>query len=417
MDLQTSKIINTDSRHIPLPDACAHVAVTSPPYFNVRDYGHKDQLGREQTVSDYILQMVAVFREVRRVLRDDGTVWLNIGTTCQAGQDLQIPHRLLIALADDGWRVISDVIWHKQNTVPSAGLRSPSRYHEHVFVMAKKPDYYYDHLAVMAEGKTGLAKRLTSVWPIAVAGQGQNGHPAIMPEALVEVCVMLGSADGGCCPTCGAPYERITETGRALIQRKKDKDIKQPITDTLAWQPSCDCDAGAPVPCLVVDPFAGSGTVPSVSHRLGRVGIGIELNPEYCLGAKKRLAATTPVTIPPAPPTGFCYAPDACVPKPRTPKQQYRYAHVEIWAEIFPFLKKSKPNSTGGRPRESDRKALDGILTHLLEGVPWRRLPADVCVGMTALRRLKQWEGDGTWKRILPVLQDRYPELRMPDAA
>ncbi|GEM_PF-6040089 len=417
MDIHNSQIINSDSRHIPLPDACAHVAVTSPPYYKVRDYGHKDQLGREESIQEYIDQMVAVFREVRRVLRDDGTVWLNIGTTCQAGQDLQIPHRLLIALADDGWRVISDVIWHKQNTVPSAGLRSPSRYHEHVFVMAKKPDYYYDHLAVMAEGKTGLAKRLTSVWPIAVAGQGQNGHPAIMPEALVEVCVLLGSSDGGCCPTCGAPFKRITETGRALIQRKKDKDIKQPITDTLAWQPSCDCDAGAPVPCLVVDPFAGSGTVPCAAHRLGRIGIGIELNPEYCRNAEKRLSATTPATIPPVPPRGFRYAEDTCIPKLRNPTSRFRYADVKLWAKIFPLIRKPKSHPRGGRPRESDRKALDGILTHLLEGVPWRRLTGDTCVGMTAWRRYRKWEEDGTWERILPVLQSYYPNLESPVAA
>lgn len=417
MDIHKSQIINADSRLIPLPDACAHIVVTSPPYHNCRNYGHADQVGREKTVNEYIDQMVAVFREVRRVLRDDGTVWLNIGTTCQAGQDMQIPHRLSIALCDDGWRVVADNVWHKSNTIPTGALHSPSRLHEHVFQLSKAPSHYYDNQAVLEIGHKGLPKRLSSVWPISSASKGQDGHPAIMPESLAEICILLGSSDGGCCPSCGAPYQRQTETGRALIVRKKDRDIRHPITDTVEWIPSCNCEAGDPRPCVVVDPFSGSGTVPCVAHRLGRVGIGIELNPDYCRSSENRLSATSTVTEPPVPPKGFCYAPDTCIPKPRARKQPFRYADVELWAEVIPLIKTPKPNVKGGRPRHADRKALDGILVHMIDGTPWRHLPADVCVGMTAWRRFRRWQADGTWSRIEPILRSRYSKLAESEAA
>lgn len=404
-----SRIINADSRQIPLPDCSVHCCVTSPPYYKRRNYGCNEQLGRENSVPEFNDQLVKVMREVRRVIRDDGTVWLNIGTTYDGGQDLQIPQRLSIALADDGWHVKSDIIWHKTNTAPSSGRSSPSQYHEHVFLLTKTANHYYDHLAVMENGKRGLPKRITSVWSIAVAGKGQDNHPAIMPEALPEVCILLGSSDGGCCPVCGAPYRRDVETGHAFLRRNKDKEIKQPISDTLMWLPTCECKAGAPVPCVVLDPFAGSGTVPCVAHRLGRIGIGVELNPDYSKNAEARLSRVIPVTEPPKPPKGFCYATDTCVTKHGTPKHQFRYANVELWAKVFPMFKKVKLNPEGGRPRQCDRKTLNGILIHMIDGVPWRQLPADVGVGMTALRTYRKWEKDGTWERILPILKAMIP--------
>lgn len=435
MDIHESQIINSDSRCIPLPDACAHATVTSPPYYLQRDYCCQGQLGQEQTVRDYVDGMVGVFREVRRVLRDDGICFVNVGTTYDKGCDLQVPQRLAIALQDDGWFIVADVVWSKISCSPETVTRRPTRAHEKIIIIAKSSRYYWDAQAVRDFSDIGGSKNIRSVWRLPVQSRQGSSHTAMLGDRVAEFGILLGSSDAGCCPACGAPYRRVLDVGRITVRGGKtalrgqgfgsqqranrpDRDkITQPIYDTVGWEPTCQCEAGDPVPCIVLDPFSGSGTVPCVSHRLGRVGIGIDLNPNYCLEAQERLKGVIPVSEPPVPPKGYCYAADTCVAKPKTPTPGFRYVNIALWADVVPLMKKPKLNSQGGRPRESDRKMLDGILTHLLEGVPWRRLPEDVCVGMTAWRRYRKWEEDGTWERILPVLKNRYPDLRMPDAA
>ena len=434
MDIHQSQIINADSRRIPLPDRSVHCCVTSPPYYRLRDYGCEGQLGQEQTVQDYVDAMVGVFREVRRVLRDDGICFVNVGTSYDKGCDLQVPQRLAIALQDDGWFIVADVVWSKISCTPETVTRRPTRAHEKIIIIAKSNRYYWDAQAVRDISDTGGSKNIRSVWRLPVQSRQGSSHTAMLGDRVAEFGILLGSSDVGCCAVCGAPYRRVLDVARITVRQGmtalrgqgfgsqqranrpgRDK-ITQPIYDTVGWEPACECEAGDPVPCIVLDPFSGSGTVPCVSHRLGRVGIGIDLNPNYCLEAEVLLKDVVPVSEPPVPPKGYCYSPDTGVAKPGTPTSRFRYATVELWAAVFPLMKKSKPSSTGGRPRESDRKALDGILTHLLEGVPWRRLTGDTCVGMTAWRRYRKWEEDGTWERILPALQDRYPNLESPVA-
>jgi DNA modification methylase len=172
-------VINGDARRLPLADGVAQCCVTSPPYYGLRDYGADGQIGLEQTPADYVATMVAVFREVRRVLADDGVCWLNLGDSyassgestawapqnapCKSGQWnsrragggelpaknlLGIPWRVAFALQADGWYLRSDVIWAKPNPMPESVRDRPTKAHEYVFLLTKRAAYYYDADAV-----------------------------------------------------------------------------------------------------------------------------------------------------------------------------------------------------------------------------------------------------------------------------
>ncbi len=151
-----------------LPDKSVHCCVTSPPYYALRDYMVDGQIGRETTPADYIARLVAVFREVRRVLRDDGTFWLNIADTyCKSSRQgakakdmLGIPWRLALALRDDGWYLRSDVIWLKSNAFPESVKDRCTRCYEHVFQFAKSKSYYYDSAAIAEPVKPSTVTRL-----------------------------------------------------------------------------------------------------------------------------------------------------------------------------------------------------------------------------------------------------------------
>jgi len=299
-----------------LPDESVNCVVTSPPYWGLRDYGNDGQIGLEKTPQEYISNMTEVFREVRRVLRSDGTLWLNIGDTYkpngkgamkaglneryfgkkfnsdkQSAQEnhldrsgfkadvkekelVGIPWRLAFALSDDGWYLRQDIIWAKPNVMPESVRDRCTKSHEYLFLLTKSPKYYYDHIAIKEPVSDVSLKRAKSGWktnrPSAKTGpsgidvdvmgdrfvnpQGRNkrdvwfiptasfkgAHFAVMPERLVEPCVLAGSPEGG----------------------------------------------------IVLDPFFGSGTVGVVAKKNNRNYIGIELNPEYAKIAESRLLNT-----------------------------------------------------------------------------------------------------------------------------
>jgi DNA modification methylase len=187
-----------------LPDGCIHTCITSPPYWGLRDYGHDDQLGAEKTPDEFVDNMVKVFREVRRVLRDDGTVWLNLGDSYWSntlsrkdpvesmwgnrpasdlsdGRDnipkvnkrgglgaapegikpkdlVGIPWHVAFALQADGWYLRQDIIWHKPNPMPEAVMDRCTKAHEYIFLLAKSQRYYYDHEAIREDGPTYVRK-------------------------------------------------------------------------------------------------------------------------------------------------------------------------------------------------------------------------------------------------------------------
>jgi len=317
--------------------ASAHSVVTSPPYWGLRDYGHAGQIGLEKSAADYVARMVEVFAEVRRVLRDDGTLWLNLGDSYHRGQLSGIPWRVAFALQESDWRLRQEIIWHKPNPMPESIRNRCTKAHETVFLFAKSDSYFYDADSVkeksvdkesfrgrskrgkdkfvgqpmsdtragfsnIAPGKTYPTRNRRSVWTIPTRPY-RGAHFAVMPPALVAPCILAGTSAEGCCGECGAPVEMILKrerkptrpgadtktTGNAAREGNRDPLRHITTTETLGWKASCKCNAG-PVPCTVFDPFAGSGTTLAVAIANGRSGIGCELNRDYIALAEARIA-------------------------------------------------------------------------------------------------------------------------------
>ena len=254
-----------------------HCCITSPPYWSLRDYGVDGAYGLEPTLEEYIANMVTVFREVRRVLRKDGTLWLNLGdayasnpsngrgggSTLDRGaphlsganrdgaglkpKDLiGLPWRVAFALQADGWYLRSDIVWHKPNPMPESVTDRPTRPHEYVFLLTKSARYFYDADSIREDapygrGSTFRAPKYTNnhafnndapaetatnshsyeggrnartVWSIAT--QPYSGaHFATFPEKLVEPCILAGTSERGVCGVTGDPWERRTERNDA----------------------------------------------------------------------------------------------------------------------------------------------------------------------------------------------------------
>lgn len=300
--------------------------ISSPPYWNQRDYQSEHQIGLEGTAQEYIAELRGVFGDVRRVLRDDASAWINLGDCFQDKQQQLMPHRVAMALQDDGWWLRSTIVWHKENAMPSSVTDRPTDAHEYIFLLAKAARYYYDKEAIAEpavamhgsgngykrpqqlsrEGRgsdTPYAPQPTrnkrSVWNINTTGY-PGAHFAVFPEKLIEPCILAG-CPVQVCAACGAPWERVVEragyngVGRAdatvyagqayktpqSAPRGPKRDFGMSESTTVGWQPTCTCNA-ATVPGTVIDPFGGSGTTARVAKRLGRRCIIIEQRLEYC---------------------------------------------------------------------------------------------------------------------------------------
>jgi len=263
-------ILQGDARHIPLRDESVQCVVTSPPFWGLRDYGVNGQLGLEETPEEYVANLVAVFREVRRVLRDDGTVWLNLGDSYSAVRSYQvrdnkhvevgnnmastippglkpkdmvgIPWRTAFALQADRWYLRSDIIWAKPNPMPESVTDRPTKSHEYLFLLAKAANYFYDAHAVseltvqvrggrvhnrirdvggrtdgFTRGAGGAGFNLgsamrnrRSVWTIPTEPYS-GSHFATFPRKLIEPCILAGTSARGCCAACGTPWERVIQ--------------------------------------------------------------------------------------------------------------------------------------------------------------------------------------------------------------
>lgn len=334
-----------------LPAQSVQCCITSPPWYGLRHYGHADQIGREDTPEQYLAALVGVFREVRRVLRDDGVVWLDMGDTFVGKQLLGIPWRTALALQADGWILRSEIIHAKSSCMPESVEDRPTRSHETVFLLAKSAAYFYDGDAVREPAKNwgtrdrsagkstsarasgsgqrahhGLingnaaatGRNLRTVWTLPVANFA-GAHHAVMSPQLAATCVMAGTSEYGCCAVCRAPWRRVvtketiyhhttTAAGKSVGGPYRSQtgsgrgthDVRHGALSqrrTRGWAPSCDHHAER-VPCTVLDPFVGSGTVALVAAQLGRGAVGIELNPEFVRIAHRRIAAATPLKWP-----------------------------------------------------------------------------------------------------------------------
>ncbi|MGM0843316.1 MAG: DNA-methyltransferase [Bacillota bacterium] len=264
---QPCEILIGDTANIlkSFPEKTFQSCITSPPYWGLRDYGIDGQIGAEETIDAYIKNLVDVFREVHRVLKDDGTLWLNIGDSYTSGnrgwrdkdkknparamsyrppnpeglknKDLiGVPWKIAFALQQDGWYLRSDIIWNKPNCQPESVKDRPTRSHEYVFLLTKSEKYYYDYEAIKEPGANGKLKNRRTVWNINTK-PFKEAHFAVFPPALVEPCILAGSRPDS----------------------------------------------------IVLDPFFGSGTVGEVAMEKGRKCLGIELNPEYGEIARKRI--------------------------------------------------------------------------------------------------------------------------------
>lgn len=249
------------------PDGLFQCVVTSPPYWGLRDYGIRGQIGAEMDIEEYFRDLVSVFGEVRRVLADDGTLWLNIGDAYTSGgrtwrdvdvknkgramdyrpptpsglkpKDLiGIPWKLALALQADGWYLRADIVWNKPNCQPESVKDRPTRSHEYVFLFSKSERYLYDWEAIQepTANRKQKGKNRRTVWNINTEPY-PGSHFAVFPRNLARLCVLAGSRTGD----------------------------------------------------RVLDPFFGSGTTGVVCNELGRQCTGIELKPEYAEQAKERL--------------------------------------------------------------------------------------------------------------------------------
>lgn len=289
-----------------LPDGIAHCCVTSPPYWGLRDYGHDGQIGLEDTPEAYVARIVEVFREVRRVLRDDATLWLNLGdsytgsannggessktmqgTQAATGNNLPsksgtglkakdlvgIPWRVAFALQADGWWLRQDIIWHKPNPMPESVRDRCTKAHEYVFLLTKSERYYYDAEAVSEAAK--------------YAGQtgcfsgAKNGSRAAAKG---------GKPSGNERPDAGRVAVAETRNRRSVwtVTTKPYSGAHFAVMPPDLVEP-CIL-AGCPEGGTVLDPFAGSGTTLAVAASLGRNAWGCELNPAYIELAHKRIA-------------------------------------------------------------------------------------------------------------------------------
>lgn len=284
-----------------LPPESVHTCVTSPPYYNLRDYGMEGQIGNEGSVEEYLQALVAVFREVRRVLHTDGTLWVNVGDSYATNSGNQpskntrnscghtakrvpqgykkkdligIPWQLAFALRADGWYLRQDIIWQKPNCMPESVSDRCTKSHEYIFLLSKSAHYYFNAAAISepvtsAKGNArtfrgggaytggqshdnsaqvereshGNSENKTgrrnkrSVWSVSTNGF-RGAHFAVFPEKLIEPCILAGCTEGG----------------------------------------------------VVLDPFAGSGTTGVVAKRMGRGFVGCEINPSYVEMATGRIA-------------------------------------------------------------------------------------------------------------------------------
>jgi DNA modification methylase len=264
-----------------LPNSLVQTVITSPPYYGQRDYCTEEQIGIEENPDEYISRLLEIFDEVKRVLKEDGTLWINLGDKYIDGSLAGLPWKLALALKERGWILRSDIIWYKPNAMPSSVKNRPTTDHEYMFLFAKSSKYYYDADAIrephvtfsenskMRGGRNHLGKKggtpeqgknsgnsnlHNGRWDQAFHPKGRNkrtvwevplskfrdAHFAVFPEQLIEPCILAGSSEGG----------------------------------------------------IVLDPFFGAGTVGLVSMKKARKFIGIELNEDYCKIATKRIFST-----------------------------------------------------------------------------------------------------------------------------
>lgn len=329
------------------------------------------QIGSEKTPEEFVAKMVEVFREVRRVLRDDGVLFLNLGDSygSSSGNLVGMPWRVALALQADGWVLRQDIIWAKPSPMPESVRNRCTKAHEYIFLLTKKGSGYFCDMEAVREnslgpiqegqsassgysgnpritnyhklvGDSGGTRNKRSVWNVEdenrlfcwlgdnapellkeyllglgekldvwnVASEAYSGaHFATFPKKLILPCILAGTSEKGCCVKCGAPWKRVTEEKKLTRERPNDyvkrtgeegtgsscaNSVAGVDVKTVGWEPTCDCDSDAEglaedvvpydvEPCVVLDPFVGSGTTCCVAIANKRRSVGVDLSEEY----------------------------------------------------------------------------------------------------------------------------------------
>ena len=248
--------------------------VTSPPYFGLRDYGHKGQIGLEQTPEQYIAAMVEVFRCVKDVLADDGTLWLNIGDSYGSGKQLLgIPWRMALALQADNWVLRQDLIWHKPNPMPESVRDRCTKAHEYIFLLSKSEKYFFDNKAMREDSVDPIGSAARYKTPFWENGKHQTGNYSANGAKHT----------GGMKEFDGKRNKRSVWT----VNTKPYKGAHFATFPTTLIEP-CIL-AGSRPGDIVLDPFMGSGTTAAVAVQHGRQYLGCELNHEYGALQEQRL--------------------------------------------------------------------------------------------------------------------------------
>jgi len=301
--MSNSRIITGDCREVlaSLPDRSVQCCITSPPYFGLRDYGHEGQIGLEPTPAEFVAKLVEVFREVRRVLREDGTLWLNLGDSYSSGgrktrdpgqsklhpaftgegnattnwrpddgakpKDLiGIPWRVAFALQADGWYLRQDIIWHKPNPMPESVRDRCTKAHEYIFLLSKSERYYFDGESVKEPAKV-------SSKGIRFGGSkyGDSSDPKHATKS-------------------GNVSKEYEKANKRSVWSVNTKPFKGAHFATFPTELVLPCVlAGCPAGGTVLDPFNGAGTTGLVALSNGRNYVGVELNPEYVEITRQRL--------------------------------------------------------------------------------------------------------------------------------
>lgn len=288
-----------------LPDESVQCCVTSPPYWGLRDYGTPGQIGLEPTIEEFVAKMVEVFREVRRAMRKDGVLFLNLGDSYAANRSYQVvdnkykdvgnkighkvtdglkqkdmcgvPWRVALALQADGWWLRSDIIWAKPNPMPESCTDRPTKAHEYIFLLTKSAHYFWDAEAVSSPHKESSLQRYNY----------QYGKNVTIPK------------DGFCSAGSDTGWFKGGDIRDKIVNGRNIRTVWEipthsfPGSHFATFPPElvrrCVA-AGSKEGDTILDPFSGAGTTALVAAKMGRDAIGIELNPEYVEMSRKRIA-------------------------------------------------------------------------------------------------------------------------------
>ena len=321
-----------DARALPINDGSVDLVLTSPPYWKKRDYGHDDQIGQEATPEEYVDSLMSALEEWGRVLRDTGTILLNIGDKFENTSRIGLPWKVAEAARKQGWRVRSEIVWHKPNGMPTPSRERFNTRHEYIFHLTPEGDYYFDKF-----GFEAVYNDPVDVWRI--PHDRNETHLAPFPKELVKRG-LIAACPPAVCESCGQPRERIVEKSltqlnperpqaRRAMDRFDESDLGEehikavramgvadagkgkvvqngtgpnsdevvelaneakevlggyfreftfPEKTTTGWT-VCECDSPHTVPGKVLDPFAGSGTTGEVARKMEFSAVGVDIDP------------------------------------------------------------------------------------------------------------------------------------------